>query len=230
MNLKCNDVNNGEAPVLGERSHFGHDWRPAEAAHASDIEIFEIDFGIYAFEPLPGWKAPLWRICEGYLELLRPEGRWRSAMPAGAPSFLLIENGADGWMSRRGIRIEAGRMGDSRWRDQNGVPQTAKSLSEMARPPEELDGRAQAYGEMARWELMEDGSALGWLDDSFKAGPFSCRRDGDYLVISNGEKKVAYGIGAQHWVWPMMERGMLRLMTGRGGGWEPEKTYSPIVF
>lgn len=229
MNVKCNKMRDAEAGSAAEPA--GHGWIfAAELAAAEEIELFEIDFGIFAFDPLPGWKAPLWRISDGFIELLRPEGRWRCHLPVGASSFLLLEHGAEGWMSRRGIRIDARRAADSRWRDQNGVPQSPRILSEMAAPPEELEGRAHALGEMARWELMEDGSALGWLDDSFERGPFSCRRDGDYLVVSNGSKKIAYAIGAQHWSWPMLERGLLRLMTGKGGGWEPEQLYRPIVF
>lgn len=193
-----------------------------EARWVSELEAW--------FEPLPGWKAPLWRPETRGVMLLRPEGVWSVGVPESAnSSFVLRQRGATGWLSARGLRIDMNAR-PGVWFDQHGIAQRVEQIEQEMMPPPELAGEAQACGMFARWELTDDGRAMGWLDDSFERGPFSVRARGPHLLVSDGSRKVAYWMGVSHWAWPMIERGLFSLRTGRGGGWEPEREYKPVVI
>lgn len=204
-------------------------WRAAMGRDPETLDLRWEGAGEAVFPRLPGWKAPLWRVEDGSLELLRPEGRWRARLDGAPESFLLRQEGAGGWMSGRGILARREPMGGV-WFDQHGIAQPLEALDAEARAPKELAGLAQASGQWARWELTPEGKALGWLDDSFERGPFSVRDRKPYLVVSDGARMVAYWMGATHWAWPMVERGLLLVCTGRGGGWEPERCYAPVLI
>lgn len=217
--------------MIQERAALGWKVSGWVAAEASHPEILCISWtgrtGL--FDPLPSWRAPLWRLAGGALELLVPEGRYRAELPlAQAKALRLFARGARGWCSKRGICINLeARPGV--WFDQHGIAQRAADLDEMSMAPQSL-ACVDASGQLARWELTDEGLALAWLDDSFPRGPFSVRMRSPWLIVSNGSVKVAYWVGPSHWCWPMAERGLLRLMTGRGGGWEPEAIHRPVMM
>jgi hypothetical protein len=202
-------------------------WSQAERSVPQELPLVWISGRRAEFMGLRGWRAPLWRRVEDGVEILRPEGRWFARAPE--TEFLMVEAGADGWLSKRGIWIPQSETLSGAWRDQHGVAQRISELDATG-VPEGLEGIATGRGELARWELSEDGRAVAWLDDSFERGPFACRRRAQWLIVSDGAKKIAYWVGQNHWAWPMMERGMLSLLTGRGGGWETEREHRPIVM
>lgn len=204
-------------------------WERAALAPARPLALIMEAPARAVFEPLPGWKAPLWRSMEGALEFLRPEGLWRADASNLPRRLFLHQRGASGWCSGRGMSIDlAVRPGV--WFDQHGIAQRPEGLDQEASPPSELGGEAHASGAFARWELTEDGRAIGWLDDSFEKGPFSARVRTPRLLVSDGTRKVAYWLGESHWAWAFVAKGKFSLLTGRGGGWEPERDYQPVVI
>jgi hypothetical protein len=220
-----------EAPVAGQPLGVpkSGSWRAALDAPEKKLSLDWTAESEAKFQRLPGWKAPLWRMLAGRLELLRPEGRWVANIQGAPESFVLRQEGAHGWLSGRGVPVSLKSM-EGVWFDQHGIAQSIDRLDAEAQPPVELAGLVQASGQWARWELTPEGKALGWLDDSFEHGPFSVRDHKPYLVVSDGEKMVAYWMGETHWAWPMVERGLLLVCTGRGGGWETERAYAPVLI
>lgn len=204
-------------------------WTRAAMAPPKKIELAWSGARSANFGKLPGWKAPLWRWVEGGVELLRPQGRWRASVEGAPRDMMLFERESVGWMSRRGIEALA-RARQGVWFDQNGVPTRPADADVEARAPRALQGQADSSGCLARWELSDDGRALAWLDDSFEAGPLSCRPRAPWMVVSDGKRKVAYWVGPAHWAWPMMDKGLLLLVLGRGGGWEKEAVLRPIMM
>jgi hypothetical protein len=202
-------------------------WARAARGNAQTLNLEWVDEDLALFDPLPGWKSPLWRVEGGCLELLRPEGLWRADLKGRASPFRARERGAEGWSSRRGVEIDPTLQ--TCWRAQFGARACPHGLDAAMEPPAECE-KAHASGELAKWELTEEGGALAWLDDAFERGPLSCSRAGPYLLVSNGAMKVAYFVGAAHWAWPMVDRGLLSVRLGRGGGWEPEREMRPIVL
>lgn len=220
-----------EAEVSVQIAGTARGWLAASQGQALPLSIALSGPSGAAFPKLPGWKAPLWRPEGALLLLLRPEGLWR-AHHAGLPErFALRERGAGAWSGARGLPIDLSRrLPEGVWLDQQGLAQSPWRMDREAAAPPELAGRAEASGGFARWELTEDGRALGWLDDSFERGPFSAQPRAPWLVVSDGSRKVAYWMGPTHWAWAFVERGMFSLRVGRGGGWEQERDYKPVVF
>lgn len=217
-----------EKTVIGGRAPAGS-WTAALSMKPEPVALRWVKAGEAQFPRLPGWKSPLWRVEAGRLELLRPEGRWWVSLEGAPEAFILRQEGAQGWMSKRGILALRESAGGA-WFDQHGMAQEIERLDAEARAPRGLSELVQASGQWARWELTPEGKALGWLDDSFEHGPFSVRDRNPYLVVSDGGRKVAYWMGPSHWAWPMVERGMLLVCTGRGGGWEAERCYAPVLI
>ena len=203
-------------------------WAQAARGEAKPLDLEWIGPDLACFDPLPGWKAPLWRVRDGALEILRPQGLWRARLEGRAQPFVAMPRAALGWSSRRGLEVDP-RL-DGAWRSQLGERVDPSALDAAMLAPLGMEALVDGSGELAKWELGEDGSAIAWLDDAFERGPLSCARERAFLLVSNGERKIAYYVGSSHWAWPMFERGQLVLRLGRGGGWEPERDVKPIFL
>ena len=208
-----------------------HSWLTASLGRPMPLSLTRTNASEAVVPKLAGWKAPLWRPEFNHVLLLRPEGLWTIDASALADRFTLRERGAGAWSGSRGLPIDQARqLPEGVWLDQQGQAQTPWRLDREIETPKELMGRVESSGSFARWELTEDGRALGWLDDAFERGPFSVRPDLPWLIVSDGARKVAYWMGPTHWAWAFVDRGMFSLRVGRGGGWEFERDYKPVVF
>lgn len=215
------DIKEGSGSVAGG-------WAAASASQVEVVAWRRVAPGELEVQALPGWKAPLWRWAGGGLEILRPEGHWVLQM-SRRESFTWLEAGRKGWMASRGVLVsDAAKSGV--WFDQQGWPQRPEDLDEAQKSPWTLAGEVDGSGVLAKWELQDDATALAWLDDSFQSGPFTCKARRPWMVVSNGKKRIAYWVGNEHWAWAMMDRGLLRLMMGRGGGWETEAIFKPLML
>lgn len=203
-------------------------WAAASASQAEIVAWRRIGPEELEVQALPGWKSPLWRWVGRGLEILRPEGNWLLPM-VRRESFRWREANRKGWMASRGVWVDAAAK-EGVWFDQHGWPQRPGDLDEAQRSPWSLGREADGSGVLAKWELQDDATALAWLDDSFEWGPFTCKTRRPWLIVSNGKKRIAYWVGNEHWAWAMMDRGLLRLMMGRGGGWEAEAIVKPLML
>ena len=201
--------------------------QPLPVTYFDDDGVVMIEAGA-----LLGWKAPLWSKRDHHIHLLRPEGCWCFKIPPERSLIKVFEQGADGWSSRRGIHIHL-HAPEGVWFDQYGSPVFLSELDQSISPITDdflSDLHIHATGAFCKWELSDENKAIAWLDDSFEHGPFTLRLRGPWLIISNGQKKIAYWIGSTHWARPMVKKGLIQLLIGRGGGWETEALFDPLVF
>lgn len=209
---------------------FGASWDSC-VQHAKTIELewnYDTPTPIATMPRINGWRAPLWSIESNHLWLLRPEGVWRALLPKLDREFMLREHAESSF--RGALFLNPKRTGKV-WRLETGEPTDLDQLDERLSPPE-IRLFADYVGALKKCGQDADGHCRLELDDHFERGPLSVRRHGPWLLISDEEKSVAYGLGEQSRMWKLLEENPCRVVLGSENfmSWLPRVELAPITM
>lgn len=200
------------------------------AKQAEQIELdwsYETPTLIAAMPALKGWRAPLWAIESNQLWLLRPEGVWRAKLPPLDKTFMLRECSEDGY--RGAIFVDPAKKGKV-WRFETGAPVDLDLLDEQVSPPH-IQSFANYIGALQKCGQDADGVCCIALDDHFEKGPLSLKRHGPWLLASNNQMTVAYGLGESSRMWQLFEEKPCRVVLGSESfaSWVPHTVLGPVM-
>lgn len=199
--------------------------------HAKEIELewsLDTPTPIATMPSLEGWRIPLWAVESNRLWLLRPEGVWRASLQVTDMVFMLRERVKDDY--RGALFVDPSKKGKV-WRFPTGAPVDLVTLDNNMSPPS-IQLFADYVGALQSCGQDGDGICRIELDDHFETGPLKLRRHGPWLLVSNDQITVAYGLGETSRMWELFEKHPCRVVLGSESftSWVPRTVLTPVML